>query len=99
MFTATKAPNTSNLIWDAKNEKILCRFKKDKFETEDEEIARKLDSMGYSVAGLHEKEEIPDFDNMKVEELKLYANEKGIELGNATLKADIITAIKEYLKV
>ena len=31
---------------------------------------------------------------MKVEELKAYAAEKGIELGEATKKADIIAAIK-----
>lgn len=43
---------------------------------------------GYSVT-----EEYP-LAAMKVEELKAYAAEKGIELGEATKKADIIAAIK-----
>ena len=43
---------------------------------------------GYSVT-----EEDP-LAAMKVEELKAYAAEKGIELGEATKKADIIAAIK-----
>lgn len=35
------------------------------------------------------------FDGMKVAELKAYAEENGIELGEATKKADIIAAIRK----
>jgi hypothetical protein len=36
----------------------------------------------------------PDFTVMKVDELKAYAEGKGIDLGEATKKDDIITKLK-----
>jgi hypothetical protein len=36
----------------------------------------------------------PDFDSMKVEELKAYAEGKDIDLSNVTKKADIIAKLK-----
>ena len=41
----------------------------------------------------NEQEQV-DFDGMKVAELKAYAEENGIDLGEATKKADILSAIK-----
>ncbi len=38
-------------------------------------------------------EELPDLDGMNIAQLKAFAEEKGIDLGNAKLKADIIAAI------
>lgn len=36
-----------------------------------------------------------DLDKMKLDELKAYAAEKGVELGEAKTKADILAKIKE----
>lgn len=36
----------------------------------------------------------PDFSSMKVDELKAYAEGKGIDLGDATKKDDIIAKLK-----
>lgn len=58
-----------------------------------------LDSIGNEqeqVAGGNEEgneQEQVDFDGMKVAELKAYAEENGIDLGEATKKADILDAI------
>ena len=53
---------------------------------------------GYSVTEVKEKnkaEEPKDpLDSMKVEDLKAYAAEKNIDLGDVTKKADIIAAIR-----
>ncbi len=38
-------------------------------------------------------EELPDLDGMNIAQLKAFAEEKGIDLGSAKLKADIISAI------
>lgn len=38
-------------------------------------------------------EELPDLDGMNIAQLKAFAEEKGIDLGSAKLKADIIAAI------
>lgn len=51
---------------------------------------------GYSVTEFEEKEKSEDpFDSMKVEELKAYAAESNIDLGEVTKKADIIAVIKD----
>ena len=41
-------------------------------------------------------DETTDIDGMTVDQLKAYAAEKGIDLGGATLKADILAAIKGH---
>ena len=41
-------------------------------------------------------DETIDIDGMTVDKLKAYAAEKGIDLGGATLKADILTAINGH---
>ena len=38
-------------------------------------------------------EELPNLDSMNIAQLKEFAEEKGIDLGNAKLKADIIATI------
>ena len=59
-----------------------------------------LDSIGSEQERVEEgnkegsEQERVDFDGMKVAELKAYAEENGIELGEATKKADILAAIK-----
>lgn len=56
-----------------------------------EEAAVRLEADGFEVVT---KEAEPNFSTMKVDELRAYADGKGIDLGDATKKDDIIKAIK-----
>lgn len=51
MYTVKKKPLTSNMLWDAENEKPLCRFVKGILETNDEALVAKLQADGYEVSG------------------------------------------------
>ena len=92
MFKVTKKPKTPNIVWDSSGNRPLCKFVKGVFETNDEQIAFKLKSMGHTVRG---EADAKPLDDMKVEELKAYAAEHNIELGDAAKKADILKIIQE----
>jgi hypothetical protein len=92
MFTVKKKAKTPNMVWDAANNRPLCKFVKGVFETNDEAVAKKLKGMGYEVTGEADAKPIED---MKVDELKAYAAENNIDLGEATKKADILKIIQE----
>ena len=92
MFTVKKKAKTPNMVWDAANNRPLCKFVKGFFETNDEAVAEKLKGMGYEVTGEANAKPIED---MKVDELKAYAAENNIDLGEATKKADILKIIQE----
>lgn len=92
MFTVKKKAKTPNMVWDAANNRPLCKFVKGVFETNDEAVAEKLKCMGYEVTGEADAKPIED---MKVDELKAYAAENNIDLGEATKKADILKIIQE----
>lgn len=92
MFTVKKKAKTPNMVWDAANNHPLCKFVKGVFETNDEAVAEKLKGMGYEVTGEADAKPIED---MKVDELKAYAAENNIDLGEATKKADILKIIQE----
>lgn len=92
MFKVTKKPKTPNMIWDASSDRPLCKFVKGVFETNDEALAYKLKGMGYTVEG---KADAKPLDKMNVDELKAYAAEHNIDLGDAAKKADILKAIQE----
>ena len=92
MFKVTKKPKTPNIVWDYSGNRPLCKFVKGVFETNDEQIAFKLKSMGHTVTG---EADAKPLDEMKVEELKAYAAEHNIELGDAAKKADILKIIQE----
>ncbi|CUP26322.1 Uncharacterised protein [Flavonifractor plautii] len=92
MFTVKKKAKTPNMVWDAANNRPLCKFVKGVFETNDEAVAEKLKGMGYEVTGEADAKPIED---MKVDELKAYAAENNIDLGEATKKADILKIIQE----
>lgn len=92
MFKVTKKPKTPNIVWDSSGNRPLCKFVKGVFETNDEQIAFKLKSMGHTVTG---EVDAKPLDEMKVEELKAYAAEHNIELGDAAKKADILKIIQE----
>lgn len=92
MFTVKKKTKTPNMVWDAANNRPLCKFVKGVFETNDEAVAEKLKDMGYEVTGEADAKPIED---MKVDELKAYAAENNIDLGEATKKADILKIIQE----
>ena len=92
MFKVTKKPKNPNIVWDSSGNRPLCKFVKGVFETNDEQIAFKLKSMGHTVTG---EADAKPLDEMKVEELKAYAAEHNIELGDAAKKADILKIIQE----
>ena len=95
MFKIEKKPKTPNLVWDSAGNRPLCKFVKGVFETDDETLAEKLKEMGYTVTG---KVDAKPLDKMTVDELKAYASEHGIDLGEATKKADILQTIQEAEK-
>lgn len=92
MFRVEKKPKTPNMIWDAANNRPLCKFVKGVFETNDEALAFSLKAMGYKVEG---EADVKPIDKMNVDELKAYAAEYKIDLGEATKKADILKIIQE----
>lgn len=92
MFRVTKKPKTPNILWDASNNRPFCRFVKGVFETNDEALASKLKDLGHTVEG---EADAKPLDKMKVDELKAYAAEHNIDLGDATNKADILKTIQE----
>lgn len=95
MFTVKKKAKTPNIIWDEKNKKPLCKFKDGVFKTNDTALAEKLKAMGHDVSG---EPDAKILDKMKLEELKAYAAERNIDLGDAANRADILKAIKEAEK-
>ena len=92
MFKVTKKSKTPNILWDASSNRPLCRFVKGVFETNDEALASKLKDLGHMVEGEADAKPI---DEMKVDELKVYAAEHNIDLGEAKNKADILKTIQE----
>lgn len=92
MFKVTKKPKTPNILWDASSNRPLCRFIKGVFETNDEALVSKLKDLGHTVEGEADAKPI---DEMKVDELKAYAAEHNIDLGEAKNKADILKTIQE----
>ena len=92
MFKITKKSKTPNIIWDTSNNRSLCRFVKGIFETNDETLASKLKDLGHTVEGEADAKPI---DEMKVDELKAYAAEHNIDLGEVKNKADILKTIQE----
>lgn len=92
MFRVTKKPKTPNIIWDASSNSPICKFVNGAFETNDEALASKLKDLGHTVEG---EADAKPLDKMKVDELKAYAAEHNIDLGEATNKADILKTIQE----
>ena len=92
MFKVSKKPKTPNILWDASSNRPLCKFVKGVFETNDEALASKLKDLGHTVEGEADAKPI---DEMKVDELKAYAAEHNIDLGEAKNKADILKTIQE----
>lgn len=91
MFVITGKAN--GILWDAENNKALIKFMKGKAETEDEAVAKKLLDMGYSVEGEFTADN--PFVKMTVDEMKAYAVENNIDLGEAFKKKDILAKIQE----
>lgn len=84
----------NEIVWDAETDSPLIRFTNGVAETDDTKVAEKLKNLGYKVEGEF-SEEVP-LSEMTVKELKAYATENGIDLGDATKKNDIITLIQEW---
>lgn len=92
MFKVTKKPKTPNILWDTSSNRPLCKFVKGVLETNNEALASKLKNLGHTVEG---EADVKPLDEMKVDELKAYAAERNIDLGEAKNKADILKAIQE----
>lgn len=92
MFKVKKKPKTPNILWDASTNRPLCKFVNGVFETNDETLASKLKDLGHTVEG---EADTKPLDEMKVDELKAYAAEHNIDLGEAKNKADILKTIQE----
>lgn len=92
MFKVTKKPKTPNMLWDGVNNRPFCKFVNGVVETNDENLASKLKDLGHMVEG---ESAVKSFDKMKADELKAYAAEHNIDLGNAVSKTDILKAIQE----
>ena len=84
----------NEIVWDAETNSPLIRFTDGVAETDNTTIANKLKNLGYKVEGESEK---IDLSEMSVKELKAYADENGIDIGDATTKIDIITMIQTAL--
>lgn len=82
----------NEIVWDAETDSPLIRFTNGVAETDNKAVANKLKNLGYKVEG-ELSEEIP-LSEMSTKELKAYAAERGIDIGNATKKIDIITMIQ-----
>ena len=89
MFTIT-GKQEFGAVW--KNGKCLAVFQKGVATTDDPSVADILRADGFSVEG--EAPAIDPLDKMKVDELKDYAAEKDIDLGEATKKAEILAVIR-----
>jgi hypothetical protein len=75
-------------------------------ETEDPRLIEWFEERGYTVEGVEKEPETPQdpppqdpekppYEGMSVEELKQYAEDNGIDIGNATSENGIIKKIKE----
>ena len=92
MFKVKKKPKTPNILWDASGNRPLCKFVNGVVETNDEALVSKLKDLGHTVEGEADAKPLTE---MKVDELKAYAAEHSIDLGDAKNKADILKAIQE----
>lgn len=92
MITVKKKPLTPNIIWDASSNCALCKFVNGVVKTNDEALASRLKALGHTVEG---EADAKPLDKMKVDELKAYAAEHNIDLGEARNKDDILKVIQE----
>ena len=92
MFKVTKKSKTPNILWDASSNRPLCRFVNGIFKTNDQTVVDKLKGMGYSVEG---EMDAKSLEEMKADELKAYAAEHNIDLGDSKNKAEILKVIQE----
>lgn len=64
------------------------------FQVEDKDVPSLIKSGAIVIVPAKAEESEKSLDAMKVEELKAYAEENGIDISKAQKKADIIAAIK-----
>jgi len=93
MFKVTGLKN--GVIWDGHNDRPLAQFKDGEFMTGDQATAKKLEAMGFAVEGAFKTPE--SLDEMTIKELTEFAESNGIDLGDATKKAEILDVIQAAL--
>jgi len=63
-YSISKKPLTPNSVWDAKSGMVVCHFVNGKFETDDADLAKKLEAMGHTVTkGADAEADAPKDDN------------------------------------
>ena len=95
-------------VWDPKTGSVIAEIKDGVFETEKPEVIASLKSLGYEViddqSSVEDDNELTKekiskavedgtTDSFKVKDLIVFAEENGIDLGDARKKDDIITVI------
>jgi len=72
--------------------KLISRYKNEIIKTDSENKRDRLIDLGYTLV-----EEKINFEKMKVEELDIYAEEKGIDLSGCSNKAEKLEKIKNSI--
>jgi hypothetical protein len=97
-YSISKKPLTPNSVWDAKSGMVVCHFVNGKFETDDADLAKKLEAMGHTVTkGADAEADAPKDDNGDPADGDGADSEDGIDGadGNdADAEADAKTATK-----
>lgn len=97
-YSISKKPLTPNSVWDAKSGMVVCHFVNGKFETDDADLAKKLEAMGHTVTkGADAEADAPKDDNSDPADGDGADGEDGIDGadGNdADAEADAKTATK-----
>ena len=95
----------NGIIWDAENNKNLCKFENGEFETENKRVIHILTEMGYENDGMREEEikeneevieEVVEIklNDKTVAELRNIAKERGIEGIYRKSKEELIELIE-----
>lgn len=92
MITVKKKPLTPNIIWDASSNCALCKFVNGVIKTNDEALVSRLKALGHTVEG---QADAKPLDKMTIDEMKAYAAEHSIDLGEDRNKRDILKVIQE----
>ena len=77
----------SGIVWDGENNTRLCKFVNGEFETDDEEVIRKMEAAGYGRQAKREgqgENGPPEGQEVEAEQAPPKAKDEGIELEEMT---------------
>ena len=94
-YSISKKPLTPNSVWDAKSGMVVCHFVNGKFETDDADLAKKLEAMGHTVTKSADAEaDAPKDDNGDPADGDGADGIDGADGNDADAEADAKTATK-----